>query len=151
MKDETFQIPGINLRLNIAQTALVLMVATVLFLAFRYSMLLQSPMPAQLLVAICIGIFSSVVSLWILDAVSIGGQQIGLGSRYSPALDGSPLRELSTVFITLPTLYTPLTPRQLASANCSSKKEAPKNYHLRSKPRHSMVLSQHRSRHSAKS
>jgi hypothetical protein len=70
MKDEpSFIIPGF--KVNIAQLALLLMVATILLPAFTFSTHLSNPTPAQLLVAICIGIFSSVICLWILDAVSV--------------------------------------------------------------------------------
>ncbi len=55
---------------NIAGTALLLMLASVLLPTAYYSYHLKDPTPSQLLVAICIGVFSSVVFLWILDAVS---------------------------------------------------------------------------------
>lgn len=46
-------------------------VIAVLLPAANYSIRLNDPTPPQLLVAICIGVFSSVVCLWILDAVDI--------------------------------------------------------------------------------
>jgi hypothetical protein len=47
------------------------MLASVLLPAAYYSYHLRDPTPSQLLVAICIGLFSSVVFWWILDAVSV--------------------------------------------------------------------------------
>jgi hypothetical protein len=56
---------------NLAVFALVLMLASVLLPSAYYSYHLKDPTPSQLLVAISIGVFSSVVFLWILDSVAI--------------------------------------------------------------------------------
>jgi hypothetical protein len=56
---------------NLPGLALMLMLASVLLPAAYYSYHLKDPRPSQLLVAICIGVFSSVVFLWILDSVAI--------------------------------------------------------------------------------
>ena len=56
---------------QLPQMTLLAVVIAVLMPAANYSMSLSDPTPAQLLVAICIGVFSSVVCLWILDAVSL--------------------------------------------------------------------------------
>jgi hypothetical protein len=56
---------------NVPTLALGLMLMSVLLPSAFYSYHLKDPTPSQLLVAICIGLFSSVVFLWILDAVSI--------------------------------------------------------------------------------
>jgi hypothetical protein len=56
---------------QIPQLALMAVVLAVLMPAAKYSIGLHDPTPAQLLVAICIGVFSSTVCLWILDSVSI--------------------------------------------------------------------------------
>jgi hypothetical protein len=61
----------ISITKNVAGIALLLMLASVLLPSAYYSYHLKDPTPSQLLVAICIGVFSSVVFLWILDAVSI--------------------------------------------------------------------------------
>jgi hypothetical protein len=59
---QTMTIPGL---------AFLLMLAGVLLPSAMYSFRLQDPTPAELLVAICIALFSSVVFLWILDATAI--------------------------------------------------------------------------------
>jgi hypothetical protein len=65
-------IPGLGKRgLRISEMALLLMLAGILFPAATYSYKLHDPTPAQLLVAICITLFSGVVFLWILDATSV--------------------------------------------------------------------------------
>lgn len=51
--------------------ALQLMLAGILLPAVIYSYNLKNPTPAELLVAICVALFASVVFLWILDATSI--------------------------------------------------------------------------------
>ena len=56
---------------KVSEIALLLMLASVLLPSAYYSYHLKDPTPSQLLVAICIGVFSSVVFLRILDAVSI--------------------------------------------------------------------------------
>jgi len=56
---------------QIPQLTLMAVVIAVLMPAASYSIRLNDPTPAQLLVAICIGVFSSVVCLWILDAVGL--------------------------------------------------------------------------------
>jgi hypothetical protein len=56
---------------DIPRIALLLMLAGVLMPSVFYSYHLRDPTPSELLLAICIGVFSSVVYLWILDAVSI--------------------------------------------------------------------------------
>lgn len=47
------------------------MLIAIVLPAVTYSINLRDPSPAQLLIAICIALFSSVVFLWILDATSI--------------------------------------------------------------------------------
>ena len=59
---QTFSIPSI---------ALSLMLAAILVPSVNYSMNLYNPSAAELLVAISISLFSSVLFLWILDATSI--------------------------------------------------------------------------------
>jgi hypothetical protein len=56
---------------QIPQLTLMAVVIAVLMPAANYSIRLNDPTPSQLLVAICIGVFSSVVCLWILDSVGI--------------------------------------------------------------------------------
>ena len=56
---------------SLATLALFLMLIGVLLPSVIYSIKLKDPTPAQLLVAICIALFSSVIFLWILDATSI--------------------------------------------------------------------------------
>jgi hypothetical protein len=56
---------------QIPQMTLMAVVIAVLMPAANYSLRLNDPTPAQLLVAICIGVFSSVVCLWILDSVAL--------------------------------------------------------------------------------
>jgi hypothetical protein len=56
---------------NLAGIALLLMLASVLLPSAYYSYHLQDPTASQLLIAICIGLFSSLLFLWIMDAVSI--------------------------------------------------------------------------------
>ena len=62
--------------------ALTMMMVAILLPAVNYSMRLGDPTPQQLIVAICIGIFSSVFCLWILDSV-------GVVTFRSPALRGT--------------------------------------------------------------
>lgn len=56
---------------QIPQLTLMAVVIAVLMPAANYSIRLSDPTPPQLLVAICIGVFSSVVCLWILDSVGL--------------------------------------------------------------------------------
>ena len=63
------QIEGIGRQLP--RLTLMAVVIAVLMPAANYSLRLSDPTPSQLLVAISIGVFSSVVCLWLLDAVSI--------------------------------------------------------------------------------
>jgi hypothetical protein len=56
---------------NLAGVALLLMLASVLLPSAYYSYHLKDPTASQLLVAICMGLFSSLLFLWIMDAVSI--------------------------------------------------------------------------------
>ncbi len=65
-------IPGLMMRgLKISEMALGLMLLGILVPAAFYAFRLHDPTPPQLLVAICISLFSSVVFLWILDSTSI--------------------------------------------------------------------------------
>ena len=50
--------------------ALLLMLIAILAPTVTYSINLREPTPAQLLIAICIGMFASVLYLWVLDASS---------------------------------------------------------------------------------
>jgi hypothetical protein len=73
--DNSFQevLPGV-LRVggkDVPSLALTLMLAGVVLPSVFYSYRLIDPTPSELLVAICIALFSSIVFLWILDAVSI--------------------------------------------------------------------------------
>lgn len=63
--------PMARLGRQIPQLTLMFVVIAVLAPAVNYSIRLNNPTPPQLLVAICIGVFSSVVCLWLLDAVSL--------------------------------------------------------------------------------
>jgi hypothetical protein len=56
---------------NLSGIALLLMLASVLLPSAYYSYHLKDPTASQLLIAICIGLFSSLLFLWIMDAVSI--------------------------------------------------------------------------------
>jgi hypothetical protein len=64
-------IPGLNTKLNIPTIALLLMLAGILLPSAAYSVRLEHPSPAELLVAICVALFAAVLFLWILDATSI--------------------------------------------------------------------------------
>lgn len=57
--------------LSLPNVSLLLMLTAIVIPAAIYSINLRDPSPAQLLIAICIALFSSVVFLWILDATSI--------------------------------------------------------------------------------
>lgn len=57
--------------MRISDMAFVLMLMGILLPAAFFAYRLKDPTPAQLLVAICISLFSSVVFLWILDATSV--------------------------------------------------------------------------------
>jgi hypothetical protein len=69
MADVTNQVERLGRQLP--RITLMAVVVAVLMPAVNYSIHLSDPTPAQLLVAICIGVFSSVICLWILDAVSV--------------------------------------------------------------------------------
>jgi hypothetical protein len=56
---------------KLTQTALLLMLVGILLPAAAYSFRLNKPTPSELLVAISVGLFSSVLFLWILDATSL--------------------------------------------------------------------------------
>ena len=62
---------SVEIPLTLPTMVLVVMVMAVLLPSASYSFSLNDPTPAELLVAICIGVFSSTVCLWILDAVSV--------------------------------------------------------------------------------
>ena len=76
--DDGLSIKAGNMLVKIGSTqyslpniALLLMLAGVLIPSVIYSINLKNPTPAELLVAICIALFSSVLFLWIMDATSI--------------------------------------------------------------------------------
>jgi hypothetical protein len=56
---------------NVPTLALLLLLAGTLVPTVKYSFDLKNPSPAELLVAICISLFSGVVFLWVLDATSV--------------------------------------------------------------------------------
>jgi hypothetical protein len=56
---------------SIPVLALSLMLAAILLPALKYSLMLNNPTAAELLVAISISLFASVLFLWILDATSV--------------------------------------------------------------------------------
>lgn len=60
-----------NLRKKIPQMAFTLMLMGIVLPATFYAFKLNNPTPAQVLVAICISLFSGVVFLWIMDATSV--------------------------------------------------------------------------------
>ena len=66
--------------MKISELTLMGVVVSIMMPAANYSVRLHDPTPPQLLVAICIAVFSSVVCLWILDAVSAAGP----GTRARP-------------------------------------------------------------------
>src|ERR1022692_5321363 len=71
-KSERIPIPLLKMKgLKISEMALLLMLFGILVPAAFYAFKLRDPTPPQLLVAICISLFSSVVFLWILDSTSI--------------------------------------------------------------------------------
>jgi hypothetical protein len=57
-----FSLPGL---------ALIVIAVGILFPSVAYSLRLTDPTPSQLVVAICIALFSASVFLWILDATSV--------------------------------------------------------------------------------
>lgn len=57
--------------LTLPTIAIVAMLGAVLLPSVVYSINLNEPTPSELLIAICIGVFSSVLSLWILNITSI--------------------------------------------------------------------------------
>jgi len=56
---------------SIPTIAFGLMLVGILLPTAKFSLNLKEPSPAQLLIAICISLFSAVVFLWILDATSL--------------------------------------------------------------------------------
>ena len=56
---------------SLPNVALLLMLAGVLIPSVLYSIKLENPTPAELLIAISIALFSSVLFLWIMDATSV--------------------------------------------------------------------------------
>lgn len=60
-----------GMRFSLSGAAIVIMGVAILSPAVTYALKLSNPRPAELLVAISISLFSSVVFLWILDATSI--------------------------------------------------------------------------------
>jgi hypothetical protein len=56
---------------TITGLAFLLMLAGILLPTVKYAYYLREPSPAQLLVAVCMALFSAVLYLWILDATSI--------------------------------------------------------------------------------
>jgi hypothetical protein len=57
-------------KIGLAGFALLLMLVAIVLPTVMYSWSLQQPTPAELLIAVCIGMFASVLYLWILDASS---------------------------------------------------------------------------------
>ena len=66
--DRIVRIPGTGQEIELGGFALALMLAAILLPAVFYSIRLNDPKPADLLVAMCIGLFGSLVYLWVLDA-----------------------------------------------------------------------------------
>jgi hypothetical protein len=60
-----------NTQYSLPNVALLFMLAGILIPSVVYSLNLKDPTPAELLIAICIALFSSVLFLWILDATSV--------------------------------------------------------------------------------
>jgi hypothetical protein len=58
-------------RFSLPGAALIAIAIGILFTSVAYSIRLTDPTPSQLVVAICIALFSASVFLWILDATSI--------------------------------------------------------------------------------
>jgi hypothetical protein len=58
-------------KVTITTIALFLMIGGVLLPTAKYAFDLREPTPAQLLVAVCMAMFSAVLFLWILDSTSI--------------------------------------------------------------------------------
>lgn len=56
---------------SLPNVALLLMMVAIILPAVNYSLWLKNPTPSELLVAICIALFSSVVFLWILDVTGV--------------------------------------------------------------------------------
>jgi hypothetical protein len=69
LSDPAISFAGFELRLS--SWAILLMLIAILVPAIVYNFHLRDPTPAQLLVGICIAIFSSTICLWILDAISM--------------------------------------------------------------------------------
>src|SRR5438876_504581 len=60
-----------RIRQRVPEMALLLMLVAILVPTALYSYHLQKPTPAELLVAISVALFASVLFLWILDATSL--------------------------------------------------------------------------------
>lgn len=71
LDDKGWKVSFGNFRASIPSIALVMMIAGILFPAVYYSSQLRNATPAQLLIAICVSLFASVIYLWILDATGI--------------------------------------------------------------------------------
>jgi len=69
MNDWSIEIAG--KKYNIPSLAIALMLTAILAPAVKYALTLNEPTPDELLVAISISLFASVLFLWILDAVSL--------------------------------------------------------------------------------
>lgn len=57
--------------IDVRKAVVTLIVFAVLFPAMRYSVGLSAPQPAELIVAICIAVFSSLLCLWLLDVTGV--------------------------------------------------------------------------------
>jgi hypothetical protein len=62
---------GEGKRYDLRSIVITLIVAAVLLPAARYSFGLVSPKPSELIVAICIAVFSSLLCLWLLDVTGV--------------------------------------------------------------------------------
>ena len=62
---------NLSAKKNIPEMALLLMLAGILLPTALYSFRLQSPSAPELLVAVSVALFASVLFLWILDATDI--------------------------------------------------------------------------------
>ena len=68
---EEHEITYMNQKFKLSTIALLVIMAGVVLPAAMYSINLKDPSPSELLVAICISLFSGVVFLWVLDATSV--------------------------------------------------------------------------------
>ncbi len=59
------------MEIDLSTAALFLILAGVIIPTVNYSLRLHDPTPAELLIAICMALFSGVVFLWILNATSV--------------------------------------------------------------------------------